>query len=241
MSSATRTSFYREMWSGVFSMGRYLALGAFLGVSGAIFSAVLQLGEGKFWTVQALWTFSVAFPLPLLVTLVTMPLFAGERAADTFESLALLPIPLRKIVIGKFAASFLSVCVGLIATLLPWQFLCHALGDRAPSVTTLRAPLLLLALHAFSWTSLGTLSSAFARRPWIAAVGTLFSGAALMLIWASFSRFYLGGNWLASSFPIWTELVDAAGGRIALHSIVFHFSFGFWCLFAAVQLLEARR
>lgn len=241
MSSATRTSFYREFSASLFSPARYATFSAFFALSAAFLSAALQIGEGRFWTLQALWTLSVAFPLPILVSLVTMPLFAGERAAGTFESLILLPIPLRKIVIGKFTASFLSVCVALAGSTVPWFLLRHALDARAPDSILIAAPLVILLLHAFSWTALGTLCSALARRPWVAATGTLFAGGALMLVWAAFSRHYLSGNWLSSPFPIWGELLDAAGGRIALHSVVFHVSFGLWCLFECVQSLEARR
>ncbi len=241
MSSATRTSFYRELGASIFSPARYATFAAFFALSAAFLSAALQLGEGKFWSLEALWTLSVALPLPIFVSLVTMPLFAGERAAGTYESLALLPIPLRKIVVGKFTASFLSVCLGLAGSTVPWFLLCHALDSRAPDSVLLKAPLVLLLLHAFSWTALGTLCSAMARRPWIAATGTLFAGGALMLLWAASSRFFLSGNLQSSPFPIWGELLDAAGGRIALHSIVFHVMFGLWCLFACVQTLEAKR
>ena len=241
MSSATRTSFYRELGAALFSPARYGTFSAFFALSAAFLSAALQLGEGKFWTLQALWTLSVALPLPILVSLVTMPLFAGERAAGTYESLALLPIPLRKIVVGKFTATFLSVCVALAGSTVPWFLLRRALDARAPDTILLAAPLTLLLLHAFSWTALGTLCSALARRPWVAATGTLFAGGALMLVWAAFSRHYLSGNWQSTPFPIWSELLDAAGGSIALHSVVFHVAFGLWCLFACVQFLEARR
>lgn len=241
MSSATRTSFYRELGASLFSPARYATFAAFFALSAAFLSAALQLGEGKFWTLEALWTLSVALPLPIFVSLVTMPLFAGERAAGTYESLALLPIPLRKIVVGKFTASFLSVCLGLAGSTVPWFLLCRALDSRAPDSVLLEAPLVLLFLHAFSWTALGTLCSAMARRPWIAATGTLAAGGALMLLWAAASRFFLAGNWQSSPFPIWGELLDAAGGRIAFHSIVFHVAFGLWCLFACVQSLEAKR
>ena len=241
MSSVTRTSFYRELSASLFSPARYATFAAFFALSAAFLSASLQIGEGKFWTLETLWTMSVAIPLPLLVSLVTMPLFAGERAAGTYESLALLPIPLRKVVIGKFAASFLSVCVGLAGSVVPWLLLRHVLGPRAPDTALLRASFVLLLLHAFSWTALGTLCSALARRPWVAATGTLFAGGVLMLLWAAFSRFSLGGNLQASPFPVWSELLDAAGGRIALHSFVFHVAFGLWCLFASIQFLEARR
>ena len=241
MSSATRTSFYRELGASLFSPARYATFAAFFALSAAFLSAALQLGEGKFWTLEALWTLSVALPLPIFVSLVTMPLFAGERAAGTYELLALLPIPLRKIVVGKFTASFISVCLGLAGSTIPWFLLRHALDTRAPDNRLLVAPLVLLFLHAFSWTALGTLCSAMARRPWIAATGTLFAGGALMLLWAASTRFFFSGNWQSSPFPIWGELLDAAGGRIALHSFAFHLAFGLWCLFACVQTLEAKR
>jgi ABC-2 type transport system permease protein len=241
MSSATRTSFYRELGASLFSPARYATFAAFFTLSAAFLSAALQLGEGTLCTLEELWTISVALPLPIFISLVTMPLFAGERAAGTYESLALLPIPIRKIVIGKFAATFLTVCVALAGTIVPWLLLMHALRERAPSSALLCVPMILLVLHAFSWTALGTLSSALARRPWIAATGTLLSGGALMLLWAAFSRFFLDGNWRASPFPIWGELLDAAGGRIAPHSVVFHVMFGLWCLFVCIQTLEARR
>lgn len=243
MSSATRTSFYRELGAGLFSPARYVAFGSFFAISAAFLFAFLQLGEGKFWTISALWTLSVAFPLPLLSSLITMPMFAGERAAGTYESLALLPIPIRKIVIGKFIASLILSCLGILGAIVPWLVLCVVLGvnEIMPSFMTLSASLVILFLHVFSWTSLGTLCSALARRPWIAAAGTILVGGALLLFWAAFSRFFLSGNISSTPFPIWSELLDAAGGRIALHSVVFHLSFGLWCLFICVQYLEAKR
>lgn len=241
MSSATRTSFYRELWAALFSPGRYISFAVFYALSAAILSAALHLGEGNFWTLQALWTLSVAPLLPILAAFVTMPLFAGERSAGTLEGLMLLPVPLRKIVIGKFVASFLSVCVGIVGNLVPWFILSHTLGTRAPENSFLAGSLLILALHAFSWTSLGTLCSSLTRRPWTAAAGTLLTGGGLMLVWAACSRFFFTGNLQSDPFPIWNELLDAADGRIALHSIVFHISFGLWCLFVSIQHLEERR
>ena len=85
MSSVTRTSFYRELSASLFSPARYATFAAFFALSAAFLSASLQIGEGKFWTLETLWTMSVAIPLPLLVSLVTMPLFAGERAAGTYN------------------------------------------------------------------------------------------------------------------------------------------------------------
>lgn len=241
MSSVTRTVFYREISAALFSPIRYLYFGAYFALCSSLFLAALQFGEGKFWTIQALWLISVALPLPVLTSLITMPLIAGERSAGTYESLSMLAIPMRKVIVGKFVASYLAVCVAILGSLVPWILISHTLKQRAPEFATLNAPLIFLFLYAFSWTALGTLSTSITKRPWMAAIGTLGMGFALMLVWAAASHFWLSGNIISSSFPIATEILDAAGGHISLQTIVFHLGFACWCLFTASHLLEARR
>lgn len=241
MSSVTRTVFYREISAALFSPIRYLYFGAYFAISSSLFLAALQFGEGKFWTIQVLWLVSAAIPLPVLISLITMPLIAGERSAGTYESLSMLAIPMRKVIVGKFVASYLASCFAIIGSLVPWLLISHTLKQRAPELATLHIPLIFLFLYAFSWTALGTLSTSLSKRPWMAAVGTLGIGCALMFIWAAASHFWLSGNILSSSFPIITEMLDAAGGHISLQTIVFHIAFALWCLFTASQLLEARQ
>lgn len=241
MNPIARAVFYREFFSSLFSRSRYVSFALFHALSGALFCTALQLAEGKFWTIQMLWTLSVALPLPIIVSLVTMPIFAGERSTGTYEPLRMLPIPLGDIALGKFVASFLSVVACMAGSLVPWLVLCHVLKDRAPATASLAGPATLLLLHAFSWTALGTFSSSVARHPWVAAAGTLVMGAALMMLWSAVSHFWLGGNWLSSSFPILEEILDASGGHVRLHSVVFHIGFGIFALFATRRTLEANR
>ena len=66
-------------------------------------------------------------------------------------------------------------------------------------------------------------------------------GIALMMLWSAVSHFWLGGNWLSTSFPVMEEILDAAGGHLRLHTIVFHLGFGALTLFAAMRTLEANR
>lgn len=241
MSSITRTVFLREFFTSLFSRSRYVEFALFHALSGAFFCTALHLAEGKFWSIQTIWTLSVALPMPIIVSLVTMPLFAGERSTGTFETLRMLPVPMGDIVRGKFTASFFTVALCMAGSLVPWLVLCHVLKDRAPALASLKGPALLLLLHAYSWTALGTFSSSVARHPWVAAAGTLVMGAALMMLWSAISHFWLGGNWLSSQFPILEEILDAAGGHIQLHSAVFHIGFGTFALFAANRTLEANR
>lgn len=241
MTPIPRIVFCREFFPSLFSRSRYVSFALFHALFGAIFCSSIQLAEGKIWTIQTLWTLSVAVPLPVIVSLVTMPLFAGERSSGTFESLSMLPISLGDVALGKFFASYISVLVCMAGTIVPWLVLCHVLKDRAPAASSLAAPALLLMLHAFSWTALGLFSSSVARHPWVAAAGTLVIGTAIMMIWSAVSHFWLGGNWVSSPYPIFEEILDAAGGHLRLHTIVFHLGFGIFGLFASMRTLEANR
>jgi ABC-2 type transport system permease protein len=241
MSSITRTVWARESLAMSCSPAVYTALSAFLALSAGLFFAALQIGEGTFWSLPALWVLAVALPLPLLAILVTMPLFAGERASGTLALLAILPISLRKVVLGKFLAAGGAVLLGILGALVPWLFLARGLAGKLPPLAALLPCAALLALHGMSWTALGLLCSVLARRPWAAAVGTLLLGGGAILAWAAASRLFLGGHLQAPAFPLATELLDAAAGRLALRSLVLHGSIVAWCLFVSLQVLEARR
>lgn len=241
MSSITRTVWAREASAFLCSPAAYAALVSFFALSAGLFFTALQIGEGTFWSLPALWTLSVALPLPLLAILMTMPLFAGERASGTLPMLLILPISMRKVILGKFLAAYGTVWLGILGALAPWLFLARVLSGKVPPIEALLPAVGMLGLHAMSWTALGVLSSVLARRPWAAAVGTILLGGGAMLAWASLSRLFLGGHWQITSFPLMLELLDAAAGRIALQSLVLHLSIVMWCLYASLQILEARR
>ncbi len=241
MSSITRTVWAREASAFLCSPAAYVALGSFFALSAGLFFAALQIGEGTFWSLPALWTLSVALPLPLLAILMTMPLFSGERASGTLPMLLILPISMRKVILGKFLAAYGMVCLGILGALVPWLFLTHNLSGKLPPIEALLPAAGMLGLHALSWTALGLFSSVLARRPWAASVGTILMGGGAMLAWASLSRLLLGGQWQATAFPLMLELLDAAAGRIALQTLVLHLSIVLWCLYVSLQVLEARR
>lgn len=241
MSGLTRVIWRREAAAYLRSPSAYTGQVAFLALAAGLFFTALQLGEGTFWSLPALWTVAVAIPLPLLTILLTMPLLAGERSSGTLQQIMILPIPMRRVVAGKFLAAYGAALLGLLGALVPWAFLSHNLAGRLPPMTALLPSMAVLALHAMSWTALGLLASAMAHRSWAAAVGTLLMGGGLMLAWASLSKLVFGGHLQPSTFPVIAELLDAAAGRISLHTAVMHVSFASWCLFMSLQVLEGRR
>ena len=241
MSRTTRIVWAREAFAMSCSPAVYTALTAFFALCAGLFFAALQIGEGTFWSLPALWILSVALPLPLLAILVTMPLFAGERASGTLPLLMILPVSLGRVVLGKYLAACGTVLLGILGAVVPWLFLARGLAGKLPPLAALAAGAAMLGLHGMSWTALGLLCSVLARRPWAAAVGTLMLGGGAILAWTALSRLFLGGHLHAPSFPLVTELLDAAAGRLALHSLALHLSLAAWCLFVSRHLLEARR
>ena len=241
MNRTTRIVWAREAFAMSCSPAVYTALTAFFALCAGLFFAALQIGEGTFWSLPALWILSVALPLPLLAILVTMPLFAGERAAGTLQQLMILPVAVGRVIRGKFLAAYGTVLLGILGAAVPWLFLSRGLAGKLPPLAALAAGLVMLGLHGLSWTALGVLCSVLARRPWAAAIGTLLLGGGAILAWAALSRLFLGGHLQAPAFPLVTELLDAAAGRLALHSLILHLSLSSWCLFVSRHLLEVRR
>jgi ABC-2 type transport system permease protein len=241
MSRMTRAVYARETLAMSCSPAFYTALVAFLALCAGLFFAALQIGEGTFWSLPALWVLAVALPLPMLAILTTMPLFAGERASGTLPLLMILPIPLRQVILGKFLSAYGGVLLGILGAFVPWLFLARGLAGKLPPAGALAPAALMLGLHGMSWTALGVLSSALARRPWAAAIGTVLLGGGAILAWAALTRLFLGGNVQSASFPLAAELLDAAAGRLSLRSLVLHLSFTVWCLFVTLHVLEARR
>lgn len=239
--SATRIVWAREAGAACCSPAVYLALATYLAAAAGLFATSLQFGEDGSWSVAALWTLSVALPLPLLAAMATMHLFAGERSAGTLAALLTLPVRERDILLGKFLAALGTVWVGLAGAAMSWLLLERALPGGVPPVSTLALPLGLLALQALSWTALGTLTSVLARRPWSAAAAAVLAGLGGMLAWGACARFFPSLRWHMPALPLIVECLDAASGRLSLRSLVWHGSLTWWLLFAATRLLEARR
>lgn len=239
--SMARTVWARETAAAFVSPAFYTALTVFQAVVAGLFAAALRFGEGRCWSLPALWTLAAGLPLPLLAAAATMRLFAGERAGGTLETLLSLPVPERDILAGKFAAALLTVWLGVAGAVTPWLLLRRALPEAVPPPAALAAPLVMLMLQALAWTALGTLASVLARCPWNAAAATVAAIPGAAFVWGLGVRFLPGWSRGAALFPPLAELLDAAAGRLSLAGVVLHLSLAWWCLFAGARVLEARR
>lgn len=221
--------------------GGTVALVFYVMASAALFALAWSFGEGRYWSLAALWALSAGLLLPLLAALATMRLFAGERADGTLELLLTAPAPASEVVAGKFAAALGLVWLGVLAAALPLPLLAQA--DPAGWHRHAGHPggaLLTLLLQAVTWTALGTLASALARRVWGAATGMLLLLLAALVAWSVLLPFLPALRARAPLFPLVAELFDGATGRVSLNSLMLHLSVSGWLLFASARALEGR-
>lgn len=136
--------------------------------------------------------FSPAATIHLLaLPLLTMNLIAGERRQGTLAMLLSAPVSTREIVLGKF--------IGLLAVLAPMAALTALMPLSLAGVTAIDAGSLALAtlgalLFVMAAAAAGLYLSTLTRQPLLAALGTIASLLALVLL-GEWARSAVGGGW----------------------------------------------
>lgn len=149
---------------------------AFLAVCGWAFVSGLRIAEGSVLQLQTIWGVSVAPWLPVLCAVLTMRLFAEERATGMIQLLLAAPVRERDFVMGKFLAAMTVVAVTLLlAMLVPKMvlpFFAPRLGEAFRFFPFFLTFLGLL-LQASTWCAAGIMVSVFSKSQAAAAVISL--------------------------------------------------------------------
>ena len=137
---------------GAFSCG--VPVAAFLAASGWTFAMMLRRNEGSVLQVQSIWGLSIAPWLPILSAVLTMRLFAEERATGMIDLLMAAPLRERDLVIGKFLSAMTVMGGALAVSVVVPMLILPALS--VPVQGTVRVPafaatLLILFLQASAW------------------------------------------------------------------------------------------
>jgi len=175
--------------------------------------------------------------LVLLVPLVTMRAFAGERRAGTLPLLLASGLGDARIVLGKFGAAWGYLLALLVLVLL--MPLSLGLGST-PDYGKLAAALVGVALFAGALTAIGILCSAWVAQPALAAAAALAAGTLLAIVDAG-ARLQgihnAGINYLA----LGTHLEPFLRGIVASVDIVYFLLVAGVALALAVRRLDALR
>ena len=154
-----------------------LAVGAYLQVSPRLGAMPTAPGVTDLVAIPLLRSFATV--LLIVIPLLTMRSFAGERRDHSLVLLLAAGIGDTRIVIGKFLASWAIVLVLIVLVgLLPWSLRLGAAIDTGQ----LLAAMMGLALYAAGVTAIGIACSAFTAQPALAAASAFVVSALLGII-----------------------------------------------------------
>ena len=181
----------------------------------------------------------------LTAPVITMRLFALEKASGTFETLTTTPVGDAQIVAAKFTAALTFFIVMWLPTLAYMIIVGHyANQPGALDQGTLCSMYLGLFLAGSFILSIGSFASALTKSQVVAGMITLVAGIVLLML-----------NWLAqntvatdqwqgsvlSFFNLSQQMIDFTRGIVDTRVIVFYVSVTFFFLFLTLRVIESRR
>ena len=143
-------------------------------VCAALFAAGLKANVAANDTFGAFLCSRLLFALCVPCALFTMGLFAGERSRGTLDTLLAAPVSERALILSKFWAAFILVCVSIaFASASALIYLRLAAPPPEFSRAEIVGALAICALAAAVWTAAGTFFSALSYHQAPACVATL--------------------------------------------------------------------
>jgi len=233
----------RELLACFLSPVAYVFMVVFLAMTGWVF---LQMVEGNVGghesLAELLFKVIVYFWMPILVTVITMRLFAEEKRSGTMETLLTAPVTERDVVLGKYAGA-VSFLYMVTAPAIGFIFILDYFSPGVESVegvSILTGSLLVALLSAFC-VAIGLVISLMTHSQIVAAV-CCFCGVLLPLMAGYIASLLpLGSGELSAYLSAHDYLVDFSRGVIDTRPIVLYLAGAGLLVFTAIRILESRR
>ncbi|HLX69475.1 MAG TPA: ABC transporter permease subunit [Verrucomicrobiae bacterium] len=181
----------------------------------------------------------------LTTPIISMRLFALEKATGTFETLMTTPVGDVQIVAAKFSAAvifFIVMWLPSLACLFIVQHFANQPG--ALDKGTLLSMYLGVFLAGCLFLSIGCLASAITRSQVLAGMITLVAGLGLLILnWVTQS-ISPNGQWQTqvwSFFNLSQQMIDFTRGVLDTRIIIYYLSSTFFFLFLTLRVIESRR
>jgi len=216
-------------------MAGYVFLAIFLLLSGYYFTVGnLLSGNGDIRTFFSSIIMVVMFLIPML----TMRTFAEERKMGTDQLLMASPVPMGRVVLGKYLAVLAVFGAGLFVT-VSYVVILAVFGQFDGMVTAGNYVGILAAASAF--IAVGLFLSALTGNQVVAGVLTYSCLMGLWLIGAADG--YLSGplKTLAEALSLGDKFREFAMGIFSVSSVVYYLTIAVLFLFLTTLFLEARR
>lgn len=238
----------RELSSFFFTWSGYVIIAAVALLTGLSF-VVLTLTLGNvpitvpvtemFYGTYFLWLI-----LLLMSPVITMRLFAQEKASGTFEALMTAPVGDLPVVVAKFTAAMIFYAAAWLP--LPGCLLIvrHFTGQHAAlDWPTLGGMGLGILLVGSLFISLGCFASSLTRSQMAAAMISFVLGMSLFAL-GFLARIPGQADWTAQlfgCFNLFEQMHDFARGVVDTRAVVFYLSATFFFLFLTLRVVESRR
>jgi ABC-2 type transport system permease protein len=239
----------RELASYFFSLTGYVIIAAITFLTGASFVQLIDAMGNDPWPMPVTQMFFGSFYFWMIVLLsspvITMRLFAQEKASGTFETLMTTPVGDFEVVMAKFTAAFLFYA----AMWLPLLVCLFVVGQytnqsHALDVGTVGGMYLGIFLAGAYFISFGCLASSLTRSQVVAAMVSLAFGVGQFALayWAKnqpISDFWQ--SQLIACFNLFDQMNDLARGAVDTRVLLFYGTMTFIFLFLTLRMVESRR
>jgi hypothetical protein len=239
----------RELAAFFLSLTGYVIIAAITFLIGESFAQLIDALGSDPWPMPVTQMFFGSFYFWMIVLLaapvITMRLFALEKASGTFETLMTTPVGDFQVVAAKFmAALFFYVVMWL--PLLACLFIVSRFTNQANALDfgTLGGMYAGIFLAGGFFLSFGCLASALTRSQMVAAMISLAFGISQFALawWAKNNP--LSEQWqsqLLSYLNLFDQMNDFARGVVDTRAVVFYVSLTFFFLFLTLRVVESRR
>jgi ABC-2 type transport system permease protein len=239
----------RELAAFFLSITGYVIIAAVTLLSGLGFVVLLtSLGNSPFTaTVTEMFYSTFFFWLILLLAtpVITMRLFALEKASGTFETLMTTPVGDLQVVAAKFTASVIFYMVTWLPTLACLFIVRHFTNQSgALDAGTVSGMYLGIFLTGCLFLSLGCFASAISQSQMVAAMISLVLGVSLFSLGYLAKQIPATAQWQAqalSFFSLFDQMNDFARGVVDTRTLIFYVSTTFFFLFLTLRVVESRR
>jgi ABC-2 type transport system permease protein len=229
----------RELGSFFDSLIAYILLALFLGFSGFF---TWLYGNDIFLIGQATLSpfFGIAFwTLFFFIPALTMRSIAEEKKTGTIELLLTKAVSDRQVIVGKFLASLLLICLALVFT-IPYAITLSSIGNLDGGAVI--CGYLGLFLMSATYISIGIYASSITSNQIVAFLSTLFVGLFFHIIFdtlASSSTGIIGE--IFSTLSMSSHFESIQRGVIDTKDIIFFLSIIFLGLYLAESSLSKRK
>ncbi len=181
---------------------------------------------------------NLSIVLVILIPMITMRAYAEEKKSGTYELLLTSPVRTGELVLGKFLASFLFICI-MIGLTGVYPAILLAFGN--PEIGVMAAGYLGLILVATAFVAVGLLTSSFTENQIIAAVSGLVATLLLYIIgWPAETAGNILGP-LLRYLSVTEHFADMVKGLIDTRGLVYFASLILLALFLTQRSVESLR